>query len=130
MSFCLNSLISNELFGRELSIKVAEKLMIKKSLANVHRGYCGIGFFYNYPPPYWFPREPLIPNHFYVSCVEDGDPLIDYKKFSEKEKFINWLAEQSDYTMCYFPFQPGQGDYKTGNQKINYKRLINFIERD
>jgi len=127
MNIRLNLLISNEFYGRDLSIKVAEKLIIKRSLANYHRGDCGIGFFYNFTPPYWFPREPLIPNHFYVSSVEEGHPLIDYKKFSEADEFIDWLAEQSDYTMCYFPFNVGQGDWKTGNQKINRRRLVDFI---
>eukprot|EP00854_Cymbomonas_tetramitiformis_P017198 gene17198-20459_t len=106
-------------YGHGLASAVAKKLKTT-DCTYLHRDYCGTGFVY-------------FSEAFYYVTVNDGYPdgYPDYSgisgraengnppgKWESDEEFVNWLANQSDASLC--------GD---GNQRITKERLENFVNR-
>ncbi len=105
--------VSNQSFGEELAKKVAAVLMSKKFSYN-HAEYCGSGFFVN---------DGIIS---YVDEVFDGKPYSKSSlKFDSTDKFIKWLALQSDYSLSNC--RDGDTSFTCMNQTVTKKRLNEFI---
>lgn len=111
-----------ELYGIELASKVADYIEVYgEIIPNKHRDYCGTCYFY-YEGIYGF------------SQVYDGYPCVSVpiKKFTDKQKFISWLAGKSDWNMS--GYDPNdleiyeKDTFYQGNQrclKANLEFIIN-----
>ena len=115
-------LLSREPFGLSIAKKIASKLECSHGLkyfGNQHRDYCGHG---------------LICDNgvFCVAEISDGLPHSKnpFQKWETKKEFVNWLAAQSDYSMC--GADPKQQVIRQGiprfinNQTITKERLESF----
>ncbi len=113
-------------YGSSLAVAVANHLILKKDIRYQHRDYCGVGFCYR---P--FPGT----GTFYYDCVSDGgfafeDPypgeelLPPLAKFFSCESFIDWLAAQSDESLCGREIPNG---FFVNNQRITRTRLLEAL---
>lgn len=104
------ALLSSEPFGRDLAAKVAKYLKKHGRIAYNHRDYCGMGLFY-------------FDNGYLYTAVDDGHPVPYYGKergwyFDNMHSFIDWLADQSDYSLSNF-----ENPHTFNNQTITKTRL-------
>jgi len=80
--------MSKEPFGQELAMKVAARLR-KGPILRVHRDYCGHGLSYDAET-----------GEFLLSSVIDGHLFSTLLSWPNELDFINFLAAQSDYSLC------------------------------
>ena len=98
-------------YGKKLALAVANKVEKGIDLANSHRDYCGKGLaFYN--------------EKFNYVTVNDGNYFFDEVIFDSKSEFVDWLAAQSDETMCG---KESNDKWIQDNQRITRSRLENFV---
>jgi hypothetical protein len=95
-----------EKFGLALAGKVAATLL-NYSLGYGHRDYCGMGLEY---------REGV----YRYGELWDGYMMEPLLKWSSKEDFINWLAQQSDASLARLE---AKDSFYWGNQTITRQRL-------
>lgn len=114
---CLYNYCCRKPFGKEISATFVNKLMEKRDsgLYYFHPDYCGIGIFYD--------KNNKI---FYISEVEDGKRSDDIKTFHNENVLINWLSNQSNWTMSGASYNSDHLKVKP-NQTITLYRLIKFI---
>ncbi len=72
-------------YGTVLANQVSHYLEIGGTIGNVHRDYCGMGF--------------ICEASVYYYCIIGDGYFTEHISFPNKEAFIKWLSEQSDYTM-------------------------------
>jgi hypothetical protein len=96
--------------GKELAERVAKRLAMKCDLMFSHRDYCGTGLTWE--------------NGNYVyGKVWDGyltDPMMT---FDSEQKFIDWLAEQSDNSLR----GNDEDSFHRNNQRLTQARLVDFV---
>jgi hypothetical protein len=99
-----------ERFGRTLAEKAAASLL-KYSLGYGHRDYCGMGLEY---------RDGV----YQYGELWDGYMMEPLLKWSSKEDFINWLAQQSDASLARLE---AKESFYWGNQTITRQRLKTLV---
>jgi hypothetical protein len=99
-------------YGPDLAQQVADAVARGRSLAPYHRDYCGMAFEY---------RD----HQFRYGEVWDGQYLEKPKhSFSTREKFVHWLAQQSDHSLS----RADETDsWYWDNQTITKQRLLDFV---
>ena len=100
-------------YGVDLAQKVAIRLR-KRDLYFSHRDYCGTGFFYK-------------DDAFYYCEFQDGFRDKVLQEFKNEATFVNWLSQQSDWTLSRQ--DENKGSFIEGNQTITRDRLVAFIRR-
>ena len=120
-------------FGRSLALNLAAKLWANQIKAHhkdafgilfLHRDYCGHGLAWRTDP-----------TALTLGVVYDGHLCGDVLKtwsLDEKEAFIDWIAEQSDFTLsgvdpasaAFYSSDP----WNQGNQRITKARIQSFLE--
>lgn len=111
---------SKQPFGDVLAKATAAKLKEGFELYRCHRDYCGHGLTYD-----------SAAQAFVFGTVFDGMALEVIKKFQSEGDFVQWLAQQSDWTMAgaddtsdlFVPMGFGRG-----NQTLNEASLRSFLE--
>jgi predicted metal-dependent HD superfamily phosphohydrolase len=108
-------------FGRALAEQVAATLDQGHEFGYTHRDYCGMGL-------------ALIDGHYCYDELGDGrmprlkDILEPNDRgghaFTDRAAFIEWLATQSDYSLCRLEQQI---DFYHGNQTVDRDRLLEFV---
>ncbi len=110
---------STEQYGIELAQQVAKALLAGKKIMYTHRDYCGMGLIYENAK-------------FQFVYVEDGYDTtpITGASFSDELQFIQFLAQQSDFTLSgedptsiFFE----QNDWNKNNQRLNIARLHSIL---
>lgn len=102
--------LSREWFGWELARDVADHLIQYGTIVKTGRGYRGKGLYYNTSTPLVDLQDYLIqnaltskpillPKHFYVSEFDEGVPIYNYKKFSNRKSFTDWFQQQSEESL-------------------------------
>lgn len=125
-------------FGPELAEKVAEKINDGNYIGtNHHSGYCG-----------WALGKDKL-SGVYSLCRNEGGDVITYifegkdgrnfvadMEWKEKPRFVEWLSEQSDFSMSGANTESDIGQiikgnkYLINNQTITRTTLSNFIEKE
>jgi hypothetical protein len=114
--------LSREPFGRKLAQQVADALTEGNSFLHCHRDYCGHGLI----------RDA---NTGRIDIVEvfdgyAGGPLIS---FPSRESFVEFLAEQSDYSLCGEAPEPPSlhtaDPFYLNNQRITRAFLRQLLAR-
>ena len=100
-------------FGPALAQQVADAIARGRSLAPYHRDYCGMAFEY---------RD----HQFRYGEVWDGQYLEKpQRSFSTREKFVHWLAQQSDHSLSR---AEETDSWYWDNQTITKQRLLDFVQ--
>lgn len=97
--------------GKEMAQRVADRLRMKCDLMFSHRDYCGTGLTW-------------VDNTFIYGHVYDGYLQQPIKEFKKEQEFVNWLAEQSDYTL---DGHDETDQFYRGNQRLTHTRLFGFV---
>ncbi|CAJ1409898.1 unnamed protein product [Effrenium voratum] len=130
--------LSKEGFGRELAEQVACKLKQQleagkgydKELYHlpqiIHRDYCGYCVFATKSKGWGYGE---------IGC--DGYPpeLPGLRQWDTKEEFVEWLAEQSDYTMAFMGMcdpkdWPQEDMFAVNNQTITRSKLTDSLDEE
>jgi len=99
-------------FGAELARKVADFLLKGKQITYTHRDYCGMGLVHH-------------KGIFLYGTVHDGYDFFIEKNFSTQTDFENWLASQSDKSLCGKELEDSS---LWDNQRITEQRLFDVLE--
>jgi len=102
--------LSRKWFGWELARDVADHIIQYGTIVKTFRGYGGKGLYYNSAVPLVDLQDYLIqnaltskpillPKHFYVSEFNEGEPIYNYKKFSNRKSFTDWFQQQSEESL-------------------------------
>lgn len=103
--------VDNTPYGIELASRVADHLERSGEIAYRHPYFCGVGLAFQ-------------KGEFLYGYVEEGgvaaflDTTPVMRRFTDRESFIAWLAQQSDDTMY------GWGEEAPGNQRVTRDRLV------
>ena len=103
-----------------LATRVADRLDDGAVLTYVHRDYCGMGLAKD-------------EDTYVYASVWDGYPptIADIRtepkglKFASRDKFIDWLASQSDESLAGLELEK---EFFHNNQRITLERLQDFAE--
>lgn len=104
--------LSKSTYGKELATEVADNLKLKSLMKN-HYGYCGAGFEY------------INGTYFYYGDVEEGSGYDVVKKFDKQADFIDWLSNESDFSLGFCSKSKEDG-VVCDNQRISKSRLVEF----
>jgi hypothetical protein len=96
--------------GKELAERVAKRLMMSCDLMYDHRDYCGTGLTWS-------------DGNFTYGKVYEGYQMHAIKSFDSEQKFVEWLAEQSDRSLD----GSDEGDAYKNNQRVTVSRLFEFV---
>jgi hypothetical protein len=81
--------LSRDLYGRDVAERVWQRLVALGGLYRKHRDYCGIGLVYD-------PTTGVAA----IVLVYDADPVRKLLEFGDKEAFVDFLTQQSDFTLA------------------------------
>ena len=100
------------LYGEKLARGVATVLQTGVVIAYNHRDYCGLGLSFE-------------DGEFRYGEVHDGFPGEPRARFATRERFVEWLAAQSDESLAGRDEEP----FARGNQRLSRARLQEAISR-
>lgn len=100
----------NDKIGKEFAQRVAERLKTKSDLMYDHRDYCGMGLTW-------------VNGKFLYGKIYDGFQVQATHEFDNEQRFVEWLAEQSDASLD----GSEEGDFYKNNQRITRARLFEFV---
>lgn len=106
--------LSNEPFGKQLAIQIAELLKQGFDIYHSHRDYCGMGL--------WFEN-----GSYCYGDVWDAYPQTLKRHFTSEEEFVYWLGEQSDLSLCGLE---ESDSWLYNNQRITRKRLESALAKN
>jgi hypothetical protein len=98
--------------GKELAERVAKRLAMSCELSYTHRDYCGTGLTWER-------------GKFIYGKVWDGyvtDPMMT---FDSEQKFVDWLAEQTDQSL---EGSDEKDHFYRNNQRLTVTRLFGFVD--
>ena len=116
---------SIEKFGHELSEKVYGYLIRNIRIDYCHYGYCGVGFVLEDNKVLYTHFDEWLTYRHGMKYVPGGEYVGIIRAFYSKVEFIDWLSEQSDYSLS--GFETGDNWY-VDNQRVTRKRLLHLIE--
>lgn len=110
--------ISEGPFGAELARQVGACLFRGFALVDVHRGYCGVGLFYD-------------DKGAFAAEVYDGRPGRGFVRWPSLNKFVAFFAVQSNRSMDRSPGSAAgfetEDEWRHGNQTLTRRRLEAFV---
>ena len=116
--------LSKQQFGKELAEKFIDTIENKSAYSRAHPGYCGwIAGFQKKEQKFVFTRS----WEGYINGIDGTEPDLTWN-LSQKEELIDWLSQQSDYSMS-----GGDTDSKIygfgyiNNQTISETKMKEFI---
>jgi hypothetical protein len=113
--------LSLEPVGTDLATRVSCALQDRlEPMCYIHRDYCGHGLMYD-----------ATTRAFQVCSFDDGYPAAVLQTFNTREAFVEWLAEQSDFSLSGAeggdaPLR-AEGRFALNNQRITRERLRAFV---
>ena len=109
--------LAQDKVGKELALQVVQALNNGQSILRNHRDYCGVGLTKNQA------------GEFEFCYVYDGYPMERIIGFDSEEKFVEFLSEQSDFSMSGAQEGPflEKNDWSVNNQRITVASLKSLV---
>jgi hypothetical protein len=99
-------------YGVSLATNVAIFLKNGGYIANSHRDYCGMGLIFD-----------ATRDCYVYGSVQDGVDVYPEKVFDSQKKFVEWLSQESDESLCG---RETNDEWSLDNQRITRSRLVNL----
>ncbi|WP_444996724.1 hypothetical protein [Aliikangiella sp. IMCC44359] len=118
---------SKEKYGKELAANILGYLKKHEKIDSNHYGYCGVGFVLNASGILYTHFDEWLTYQHGKEYIPGEEYLGIIKKFADEEEFINWLSEQSDYSLSGIETND---QWYIGNQRITKARLEKLLVRE
>jgi hypothetical protein len=109
--------LDRDLYGTDFAERVWQRLLTLGALYRKHRDYCGIGLVYD-----------ATSGVASIVVVYDAGPVGNLLEFGNKEAFVDFLAQQSDFTLAGTENGPPELRAETlqyvNNQRLNRAFLM------